>query len=275
MTYDTIERSIDDAQRVEIYTVELPSGTYRLTSHDEDVTFDGNVYTAATISRSTTPLVPLGRIREITVSIALDHPLVEELQRYGIPPQDSLITIRWYFVGDAESDLKWQGYIGGVRTDQQFARIRVPSKVDIAFSCKLPVKTADRTCPHEVFDVGCDLSPLGGFVLLPTVSSVSGTTVVISSISGNPDGWARHGRLKRIADDEQRSILEQVGTTLTIDYPFRDLDIGDDLALYAGCDKTLATCVSKFNNVLNFGGEPVLPLTNPASPTGFGVREQA
>jgi uncharacterized phage protein (TIGR02218 family) len=31
---------------------------------------------------------------------------------------------------------------------------------------------------------------------------------------------------------------------------------GDTYTIYAGCDKTLATCKSKFNNVLNYGGFP-------------------
>jgi uncharacterized phage protein (TIGR02218 family) len=38
-----------------------------------------------------------------------------------------------------------------------------------------------------------------------------------------------------------------------------DVEIGDDVRLIAGCDKTLATCRDKFNNVENFRGEPYIP----------------
>ena len=31
---------------------------------------------------------------------------------------------------------------------------------------------------------------------------------------------------------------------------------GDSFSITAGCDKTLATCKAKFNNVINFGGFP-------------------
>lgn len=34
---------------------------------------------------------------------------------------------------------------------------------------------------------------------------------------------------------------------------------GDDYTLSMGCDKTLATCFSRFNNVVNFRGEPLVP----------------
>lgn len=40
--------------------------------------------------------------------------------------------------------------------------------------------------------------------------------------------------------------------------PF-EIQVGDKLRLYAGCDKRLATCKARFANVLNFRGEPYLP----------------
>ena len=36
------------------------------------------------------------------------------------------------------------------------------------------------------------------------------------------------------------------------------LSVGDYYEIYAGCDKTLATCKEKFNNVINFRGEPYI-----------------
>ncbi len=37
------------------------------------------------------------------------------------------------------------------------------------------------------------------------------------------------------------------------------VSVGDHYSLTKGCDKTLATCKAKFNNVLNFRGEPHVP----------------
>lgn len=36
----------------------------------------------------------------------------------------------------------------------------------------------------------------------------------------------------------------------------RAINVGDSFSVQAGCDKTLATCKAKFNNVVNFGGFP-------------------
>jgi uncharacterized phage protein (TIGR02218 family) len=38
-----------------------------------------------------------------------------------------------------------------------------------------------------------------------------------------------------------------------------EVQVGDVLAVYAGCDKKLATCRDKFSNVTNFRGEPYVP----------------
>lgn len=40
--------------------------------------------------------------------------------------------------------------------------------------------------------------------------------------------------------------------------PF-NVAVGDTLNIYAGCDKTLSFCDTKFNNASNFGGQPYVP----------------
>lgn len=45
---------------------------------------------------------------------------------------------------------------------------------------------------------------------------------------------------------------------LFLDMPF-EIQVGDKMIIYAGCDKKLATCRDKFANVLNFRGFPYLP----------------
>ena len=40
--------------------------------------------------------------------------------------------------------------------------------------------------------------------------------------------------------------------------PF-DVEPGNTFELRPGCDKTFATCIQKFSNAINFGGEPHVP----------------
>ncbi len=46
--------------------------------------------------------------------------------------------------------------------------------------------------------------------------------------------------------------------TLALPLPYPMLT-GDAYSLTKGCDKTIATCFSRFNNVVNFRGEPLVP----------------
>jgi hypothetical protein len=42
------------------------------------------------------------------------------------------------------------------------------------------------------------------------------------------------------------------------DLPF-DIEVGDKLRVFAGCDKTETTCVTKFNNAINAVAEWFVP----------------
>ena len=42
-----------------------------------------------------------------------------------------------------------------------------------------------------------------------------------------------------------------------------EISVGDTISVLAGCDRTWQTCYSKFDNIINFGGFPYLPIENP------------
>jgi uncharacterized phage protein (TIGR02218 family) len=41
--------------------------------------------------------------------------------------------------------------------------------------------------------------------------------------------------------------------------PLCQIFVGDKYSILAGCDKTFSMCKSKFNNTVNFRGEPYIP----------------
>jgi len=41
------------------------------------------------------------------------------------------------------------------------------------------------------------------------------------------------------------------------------LKSGMEIRAYAGCNRTIQECSSKFNNTLNYGGMPFIPTKNP------------
>lgn len=55
-------------------------------------------------------------------------------------------------------------------------------------------------------------------------------------------------------------VIQWDGTTITLfeNMPYA-IQAGDTYTIEAGCDKTIATCYQKFNNVVNHRGEPLIP----------------
>lgn len=79
------------------------------------------------------------------------------------------------------------------------------------------------------------------------------------------DGWFANGAVTFESGDNDGKTTEikewiesSSRVTTYLPLPF-DIQVGDRLRLYAGCDKMRATCFEKFNNVINFRGEPDLP----------------
>jgi uncharacterized phage protein (TIGR02218 family) len=68
-----------------------------------------------------------------------------------------------------------------------------------------------------------------------------------------------------------RGIKSHQGTgtgtpSVEITYEIPNFPVGGDvLSLYPGCDHSMATCISKFNNLVNYGGFPYMTQKNPWS----------
>ncbi|MBQ7552135.1 MAG: phage BR0599 family protein [Rickettsiales bacterium] len=62
------------------------------------------------------------------------------------------------------------------------------------------------------------------------------------------------GKLKGIS----MQIKDEIDGSVYLLQNTKMLSVGDCYEIYAGCDKTLTTCKEKFNNVINFRGEPYI-----------------
>jgi uncharacterized phage protein (TIGR02218 family) len=88
-------------------------------------------------------------------------------------------------------------------------------------------------------------------------NNAPGTTVAA------PAGWFNDGLLKftsGVMNNFYVEIKNWDGVTLTtfLPMPFQP-GPGDTFQIEPGCDKTSATCFSKYNNIVNFRGEPFIP----------------
>lgn len=274
-TYSESESGVETGHPIELYTLELPTATYRMTSYGEDVEFDGETYEAIPIGRGSAEVVAVGQPRELTVTLPRDHEASLALLGSGIPPRTSILTItRTHDLSDSQQ--LWRGHVSSCSFESEYVRLRVPSAVEDAFKTRLPIAIAQRSCNHMLYDSGCGASPNNGANFVSTaMSAQSGTSITVASMSGKPDGWAQFGYIERTSDGERRSVLEHAGNILTLDVPFGAFVAGQAVRVNRGCAHTITACKDDFDNVLNFGGIPDMPEGgNPTSPTGLGTIQQ-
>lgn len=133
-----------------------------------------------------------------------------------------------------------------------------------------------RICRFTLGDSKCGVN-LGQFQTeLLTVSSVSApcntrTEFEFTSqgyVDDRADGYANFGFLTFLSGlnagftVEIQSETRQGGgavTLLLLDPTPFDIDLGDSFRVTAGCDRTMATCRDKFDNLVRFGGFPTMP----------------
>lgn len=129
--------------------------------------------------------------------------------------------------------------------------------------------TYTRGCTYDVFGPGCDLDPT-------PFQQTGDITVILEqhlefeiNIVGTSDNYFDDGECLWLTGANQ-GVLSQVRTyhnlsprkvRLFLRTPFAVV-VGDTALFTPGCDKTGATCKTKYSNLVNFGGKEFMPGTD-------------
>lgn len=265
MTYDAIEKSEYGSRPVELYEFHRQITYWRYTSADKDQVYDLQTFKAVPISR--------GSIRAAAESIKSDldieaEPVLGVLEQYvsQVPYDIVYLRIIRYFPDDGTSRVLFQGRI----TDVAFggldnAEITCES-IYAAVRRQTLRRCWQKACPHALYSQGSGECKVDKEAVRVdgVVSLVSGMTLTLS-ISPGGDNYLQGGFL--VATDGnhvvRRYIRSQTGAALVLDAGAPGSLVGLAVALYPGCDHCRATCISKFGNGINYGGQPWIPEDNP------------
>lgn len=263
MTYATVEASVQTGRPVELYEFLDGATAYRYTSADGDVVYGGNTYTAAPISRSSVEAT--SEVARLALNITCSRDL-SILNLFSIMPPSEIIsvTVRRLHAGDGEAITLWMGRILDVALNPSSAEIHCESVYTSLKRVGLR-RLYQKGCPHVLFEVECALNR-ATFAITRAVVAVTGTSITVSSLAGWGDGYLSGGYLEWESTAgyfERRAVRSQVGDVVTIGFALPGLAATDTVTIYPGCDHTLATCIAKFSNGLNYGGMPYWPTKNP------------
>ncbi len=153
------------------------------------------------------------------------------------------------------------GLVGEVQADSEMVKLTVNSKLRL-LNTAFPVNYFLPHCNNGLFDARCTLVP-SNFAVSGTVGT-PGTGTSFTSTCTQADAYFALGYVVWLtgANAGLKSFVKSYANasgTFTLAYPISPPAAGDTFTAYPGCDKTQATCTTKFNNLPHFRGFPYVP----------------
>lgn len=250
---------------------------FGLTDHDDDIAFDGVTYRATSVfdgsaiqsrdDMSVDNLEVLGVLNDAGIQAEdieagrWDGAQVEYLQ---INWRDTSMGAEILRVGVIGKIQRKRGqYVAELRGLLQFLQSNIGDIVT-------------PSCNADLGDARCkvDLEGSPGYRVAGSVVAVSSRRLFTVSTLGKPAGWFDGGEItfasganNGIRMEVKQQEVSPVSIELQLPMPF-DVAPGDAFTIIPGCDKTKATCITKFNNVVNFRGFSFVPGTDDAFSIG-------
>ena len=264
MAFDTSEKSLYDAQPIELYEFVGTLNTYRMTTYSDSVISGAQTYTPlAGLKRS---VLKTGTQEEenlaLDVTLPYDHPLVSEYAYKTAPPSLQLTVYRAHATDPNDRIVMWEGKVLSFSVEGRLAKMRVPALFAYLLNGIAPAPRYQAPCNHVLYDSRCAVNPATHQVIA-TVTAITNNIVTIDSWGAMTPTDTIGGDLSWVAGGENRMIISMVGLDITTTYPFANLTAGQSVTLRRGCDHTFTQCKARFSNGPQFGGHPLVPDKNP------------
>ena len=239
------------------------------TDHDRDLTFAGVTFQAqAGVTASAISATDALNVDTVDIAAALQSDrLSEDELAAGLYDNAGLILylVDWNNVVDR--DIVFAGSIGQVSRGLTAFRAEMRG---LSHALNQPTgRYYQRFCDADLGDARCTIdlnSP--AFKGTGAIVGVSSNAAFAASGLGSfANDFFGRGKVKWTSGENSGAIMEvkfhvNNGANVTFELwetmPF-EIQIGDTFEVTAGCDKSIQTCVAKFNNVANFRGFPFIP----------------
>lgn len=271
--------AVESIYKADLIQIALIDGTIlRATDGQLDITYAGNVYSAAGLGgwhrgRVSTKLGLQGTTMDLTV-VADDTILVPGrpcsiIQGINLGLFDgATVTVYTAYMptyGDTSLgvETKFVGQWGNVKkVGRTSAEIECQSFLFL-LNQQMPRVLLQPGCHWELYGPGCTLAQ-AAFTFTNTVGSGSTQSSINAGTAiSQASGYFTQGVIKFTSGQNvnlSTTIKLHSGNVLSLEpallFP---VNVGDAFTISAGCDHSLETCQTKFDNLINFGGAPFIP----------------
>lgn len=160
--------------------------------------------------------------------------------------------------------LMWfPGRIADVECDRYEARLTVKSELEL-LNVMVPRDLYQAGCLNTLYDPACGKAAATYTVAGASTSATDARRITFSHALAQAAGYFDLGVAKFTSGANagiSRTIKTHTSGALVVlqPWPFPVVS-GDTFTVYPGCDKTQATCTTKFSNVVRFRGMPYVPM---------------
>lgn len=241
----------------ELYEFSFENKTTYYTSAHADFSSSGRVYKSAAISRS--ELVKESGGDDCTITMSLN---LEPAPLFAAFNPASNIFAR---ILDFDKVCLFYGRVNSVEFDLKrgVAKVKL-SNLSGVIKSKIPVRTYGVSCSFDLFDefCGCDKNAFEISFLGKQAEFKDNNTIIAHPlISSKPLGYFSGGYIEFAS--RRSYIVKSEQSELKLLFPVPNSAKDSLIHVFAGCDKTLSACRAKFNNEINYGGFPFVPMKNP------------
>lgn len=262
--------------KCDLYTLELASGLmFRYANYDMDITLSsGEFFTCRgpIFSRSKVSLNSKITIDKMTVSMSVDAsdtiggtPMLAAANNGGFDcsklslykcfmrAPGVVVGVVKMFSGDIEID-------SGGGLNLQLEVKSIAQRLNVEY----PLRKYYPTCPYTLYSAGCGLN-IDNFMQSGSITGIAADYYLFNTDLELPNGYLADGGIEFTS-----GVL--TGVSAPIKYSSSNGQItllipcsvspapGDTFRAYPGCDKTIETCMSKFNNRSRNRSTPYIPL---------------
>lgn len=269
MTYDANEASVQDGTPFECYEFDTPIGYYRYTTLPFSVTLNGQSFESETIDRTNFTISSvIDGLTTMDIILPFQNALALKYTQAALPDYCSVTVYRAHYGDDLSSEfnVEWRGETTGTKIKDNKFILETQSVMLSLLVGEARSVVYQYSCNNRVYDSVCGLNA-ASFSTSATVTRVNLNRITVND-DGNADNELVLGKITLGRTGEVRAIVSNTdvdsgGSEIEIQYPFDDIAIGDTVTLTLGCDNRRNTCVTRFNNILNFTGFPYIPTENP------------
>lgn len=238
---------------IELYVLQLRTGTSYIAACNEDIVFQGKTFIAIPIERDeiSKSMSDLQEATTLRLGDVDDEKLAYIMN--GFDFRGCRITIFKIQYPESLTSGVYMPFFVGYLDEPSFADGVFTVKAKSFFpAIKVPSRTYQLQCNSTFGDVNCGLNKDTKRV---AVTAVSGNVIALSD--SFQDNYWKNGTV--IINGESRTITKSTGNLLHLSLSFIQRNVVGEVAkLERGCDKTKEDC-NRFNNRGNFSGFPAIP----------------